>query len=397
VAALYALGRARGRPGVGLLAGLILATGTHFPWLARIGRVDMPLTLAVTLSATALYQGRQGQRRALLLGYLAIAAAVLLKGPIGLVLPVAIVAGHLLVEGQLPAVWEVKAYGRRLRELGAWWGVPLVLTLTVPVFVWLNHATEGQFFRDFFWHHNVERGLGGSRLRSHSWWLYGPFFLLYFLPWSPLVLAGLAWAWSSGAWKRDAEMRFGLAWFASVLLVLSCARFKRADYLLPAYPGAALFLACVLARWREACSGQAWLRHGIVAGTAALAGGMVVGWWDQVERVLPGQEGYRDYRAFAAAVREQAPAPQQVLFFRTEAHALAFHVGRPLAILVEWQELRRQLTGPGPRYVVMPPGCAAECATQLPGVRLVEVLRNTDLSGGHHERPLVLLRTAAGS
>src|SRR5713226_3915957 len=47
------LGWERGRPLTGLLAGTALATAVHFTWLARIGRIDMPLTLTVTTAVTA--------------------------------------------------------------------------------------------------------------------------------------------------------------------------------------------------------------------------------------------------------------------------------------------------------------------------------------------------------
>src|SRR5262249_40608069 len=97
-------------------------------------------------------------------------------------------------------------------------------------------------------------------------------------------------------------------------------------------------------------------------------------------------------RAFAQRVRSWAPAPALVIFFRTEAHALAFHVGRPLTVLIDWNDLEAHLAAPGPRYLVMPPDCAAAWPVRLRKVRLVEVLRNTELSAGRHERPLVLLR-----
>ena len=71
---------------------------------------------------------------------------------------------------------------------------------------------------------------------------------------------------------------------------------------------------------------------------------------------------------------------------------VAFHVGRPIEVLVEWQDLGARLARPGVHYAVMPPDSAAECARFLPGVYTEPVLRNTDLSGGRHEHPLVLLR-----
>jgi hypothetical protein len=120
-------------------------------------------------------------------------------------------------------------------------------------------------------------------------------------------------------------------------------------------------------------------------------------WLVRVGWVLPRQEPLRDYRAFAAEVRRRAPRPEPVLFFRTEAHALAFHLGRPLDVLVQWEKLRERLARPGMHYVVMPPETARDCGALLPGVRVEEVLRNTDLSGGRHERPLVLLRAGQGS
>jgi 4-amino-4-deoxy-L-arabinose transferase-like glycosyltransferase len=388
----------RRRAAAGLLAGLVLATAAHFTWLARIGRVDMPLTLCVTVVAGGAYLAR-GERRCgrsgravVLLGaaYLAAAVGVLFKGPIAVVLPAAIVAGHLLTEGELPPPWRPRACWELAHQLGLWWGLPLIALLTVPCFYWLDAGSGGEFIRVFFWHHNVERGLGGSSLRANPWWFYPPQFAVDFLPWTPLLAVAAVWSWRRGHWRLDADARFGLVWFGAVLLVLSCARFKRADYLLPAYPGAALFLGCA---WYEAaarCRGRWKVASALLP--LSLAAGMVLYWGARVGWLLPAREPFRDYRAFAAEVRRRAPAPRPVLFFRTEAHALAFHLGRPLAVLVQWEELRGRLLRPGTHHVVLPPDCAAQAAASLPGVRLEEVLRNTDLSGGEHERPLVLLR-----
>jgi 4-amino-4-deoxy-L-arabinose transferase-like glycosyltransferase len=405
VAALLCVGAVvallwRRRPAAGLLAGLVLATAAHFTWLARIGRVDMPLTLCVTVAVGGVYvardlrrQGRAGHAVTwLVAAYLAVAVGVLLKGPIAVVLPAAVVAAHLLAEGELPPPWRPRAWVALAHELGLWWGLPLVAAVTVPCFYWLDAASGGEFGRVFFWHHNVERGLGGSSLRSNPWWFYPPQFAVDFLPWSPLLAVAAVWCWRRGYWRLDREARFGLAWFAAVLLVLSCARFKRADYLLPAYPGAALFLGCVWSDEAARRRGLPRLGTALALLPAGIAVGMVLFWGVRVGWTLPAREPFRDYRAFAAEVRRRAPAPQPVYFFRTEAHALALHLGRPLAVLVQWEQLRGRLLRPGTHHVVLPPDCAAEAAGALPGVRLEEVLRNTDLSGGAHERPLVLLR-----
>ena len=110
----------------------------------------------------------------------------------------------------------------------------------------------------------------------------------------------------------------------------------------------------------------------------------------------------RNYWYVAASESEIGRKPlgrmilgEPIVFFRTEAHALAFHVGRPLAVLVEWKDLQERIAESGEHYVVMPEESAAQASQVLPGVRFQEVLRNTDLSGGRHERPLLLLKATS--
>ena len=389
-----------GRPLAGAIAALMLVSSIHFPWLARIGRIDMPLTFTVCLAALGFGRAgvfsvqcsvfREGDASPcppstkasgagwFLLAYLACAAGVLLKGPIGLVLPGAIVAAVLIQRGMWPAVWEGGAWWRLLREMRVVPGLLLIAAIVSPVYLWLEYASGGQFAREFLWYHNVTRGLGGSDLRSHPVWLNVPYFLLYFLPFSPLVLLGLCRV----PWRDDAVARFGLAWLVGVLVLLSAAKFKRADYLAPAYPGAAIFLGCLCERWTAG-------RRGVVL-MAALA---LVGWVGRQSVLLPAEEDFRDYRSFARQVRESAPRPVEVMFFRTEAHALAFHVGRPLGRFVEWEALEGRLLRPGVHHVVMPPNVLDEARRRLPRFDLDEVSRNTDATG-RHERPLVLVRAS---
>ena len=264
-------------------------------------------------------------------------------------LPAAVIGLHLLIEGELPPPWRWREWFRLIHKLGLWWGVPLVLALTLPWFVWVNAATHGEFFRVFILRHNVERGFGGPTLRSSVWWFYGPQFVADFLPWSVLLPVAAFVCWRRGYWRTDPEARLGVAWLLAVMVVLSCASFKRADYLLPAYPGAALFLGSIFAneerRWREVRPRIVWIGLCLLPCLLALA--MTAVWLVRVERGLPSEEPFRDYTRFAAEVRRRAPQPEEVLFFRTEAHALAFHVGRPLAVLVEWKELETRVAANG--------------------------------------------------
>jgi 4-amino-4-deoxy-L-arabinose transferase-like glycosyltransferase len=62
VALLLAAGWRLGRPRAGLFAALVLLATVHFPWLARIGRIDMPLALCVTVAGLSFLLALRGER-----------------------------------------------------------------------------------------------------------------------------------------------------------------------------------------------------------------------------------------------------------------------------------------------------------------------------------------------
>jgi 4-amino-4-deoxy-L-arabinose transferase-like glycosyltransferase len=408
----------------GWIAALLLAIGVHFTWLARTGRIDMPLTLAISVALMAFHRAlsvicgpvfqtgqfdevssskedaarlaglknrpTRGMRLAwLTVGYVALAVAVLLKGPIGLVLPGAVLAVHLLVECWLHGFTPL-----RRAAFSLVWGVPLVLLIVLPWFLWASAHTDGRLMRTFFWYHNIERAFGGEGgLRAHPWWFYAPRLFADLLPWSVLLPFAIVDLCRDGRWREDRLARFGLIWFGVMVLVLSLARFKRADYLLPAYPGAALLVGCHLARQLEA----GWLampraRRSVATIAALLALGCIGGWAYCVDRALPAAEPARESKSFATEIRRIAPDPQLVIFFRAESHALAFHVGRPINTVLEWENVEIWLNRPGEHYFVMPPECVSEWPEQIRSARL-EILATNETPTGPHEHPLVFARS----
>ena len=173
-----------GRPVAGLLAGLVLATGIHFPWLARIGRIDMPLTFTVTLAAGGFALALRPRRA--LLPRIRLSRSCRLTSP-----------AQQACCSRGPSVWRCPARSwrpiccstdagppsgsgapgvRLLHELGVWWGLPLVLLLVVPVFLWADHVSGGAVRRGILLASQRPARLGGWRLRSHPWYLYAPLF-----------------------------------------------------------------------------------------------------------------------------------------------------------------------------------------------------------------------------
>lgn len=392
VLVVYLLGCRCGRRRAGFFAALILATAVHFTWLGRVGRIDMPLTLTVTLALGGFYLGRLRARegvagwwRWFLLGYSAIAVGVLLKGPIAALLPFAAAGMWLLLRSRHDG-----APGRELFTLV--WGLPLVLAIGMPWFLWANAQTDNRVWHEFVWYHNVERGLHGT-LVSHPWWFYGPRLAIDLVPWS--VLIPLAAWFQARCRPADREASFALTWFLTIVVFLSLMSFKRGDYLLPAYPGLALWLGCLIDRWINVSEVLGGLQRRRVAlcGVMGVAVSCVLGWWAYVEFIELRRDEGRVFREFAAEIRQRTDQP--VIFFRTEAHEVAFHVGRPLDTILEWENLDWWATRAFPVYIVMPPEAAAECARHLQRGRLETVLTTRALGGDSQSRPLVLLRSVA--
>ena len=392
-----------GRRRCAFFAAVLLATMIHFTWLGRVGRIDMPLALTVTMaigclvlaaggcgSATISATSRRWRIAWAIPAYLALSAAVLLKGPIGLVLPTVAVTAWLFSNASRSCPNRVP-WQRRLADMGLWWGLPLVAVITVPWFLYANGRTDGQFLSEFLWKHNLHRGLGGdATLEAHPIWFYLVRLWPDWFPWSLLLPFAVVSLIKSRAWRDDDCLRFGLATLLPMALFLSLMRFKRADYLLPAYPAAAIVLACVLDRWSSVSA--AW-RRSVVAATIVTVLTTAAGWYGYVRWYLPRLEPSRQHHTFASAIRRYAPRPQIVLLFRIEAHALVHHLGRPIDRIVEWENLDIWACQPMPVYVVMRPIDAADWPRHLEAGRLYPVVSNWRLAGGRHEKPLWLLCT----
>jgi 4-amino-4-deoxy-L-arabinose transferase-like glycosyltransferase len=442
VLVVYAFLRRAGYTTGAVAAAAALATANHFVAIGRTARIDVPLTCAVTVALVSFYRGccdcshhapRDGrslrerqtdttrsttrvcpktsplrgdplaeradhtQDRSLrerttpyfLLSALAAGFAVLLKGPIALALIGPVALAFLLTERfTAPAPERL-----RLPIRSAVLGIGVVALVAGPWFVWANEVTGGEFGRVFFWHHNVARFTGESdALATHPWWYYGPRLAMALLPWTlPLNVLAL-WALRSRAWREDRLFRFGLVWLVVMVAVLSAAQFKRADYLLPAFPGAMIALGCAAQRWLAARARQRSVARAKWLFGALVAGGLAV--WPVMWFVFePAEAAKQEKRPFAAAIRARAPKPQTVLLFRTESHLLAYHLGPPLHTLVEWGELKDILATPGPHVVVMPPEYVAEAA-RITGRTFVPVAVLADFTTVKPPRPLVCLRAA---
>lgn len=212
--------------------------------------------------------------------------AVVCKGPIGFVGPLAVI---------VPWAWWV-AVDRRLAEApaGPWLGRiarqalpasidvirslrPVVLTVAMlaaaaPWYVAVSLRTDGEWLRGFLLVHNVGRFM--SPMERHGGGaLFHPLVMLVgFYPWScflPLAIVVAGWRIVRRAAPPSTVQALGLllVWLAVWVGGFSAAATKLPNYVLPAYPAAALLVAaCAVSAARAVTwPHPRWLVAGLVS------------------------------------------------------------------------------------------------------------------------------------
>lgn len=235
------------------LAALMLATCVLFAAEANIAKTDAALMLTGVLTLGALghlFLGAGGIGAALVL-WIALAAAILLKGPIIPFIAVLSVAGF----------WIAKRPG--LGVLRIWWGVPLMALLVLPWLIAIWQISNGAFFAE-----SLGKDLAGKLAEGQEkhWGPPGLYALLVwgtFWPWAALIPLAAAWLWRQ---RREAWLILLASWVVPFWIVVEIVPTKLPHYVLPLYPGLAMALAAwVLAG--EAPLGRLWRRvsAGLVA------------------------------------------------------------------------------------------------------------------------------------
>jgi 4-amino-4-deoxy-L-arabinose transferase-like glycosyltransferase len=229
---------------------LMLNLNTYF-W-GRTGYADMLLMACMGGSLLAFFLGYAQVKNPKLQGlwygafYILTALAILTKGPIAIILPVAIIGGFLLYLGNLRAV---------IQEMKLGYGALVVAVLALPWYVLVTLANPDTFIQSFFGYHNLERFSSVVNHHSGPWYFHFLVILAGFLPWSAYLPAALLQTqpWRRKAWQgRSRSEQLGLyatLWFAVVLGFFTISSTKYFSYTLPLMPAAAILVSLL---WTDA-------------------------------------------------------------------------------------------------------------------------------------------------
>jgi 4-amino-4-deoxy-L-arabinose transferase-like glycosyltransferase len=220
-----------------------LISSPYFLGLGGIVTLDMGLTLWTTatfcawLLAESSREGSRERLRWMLAAWAAMALAVLSKGLVGIVFPVAALFITCVLRRDFSPV-------RRL-EIG--YGLIVFLAIAAPWFVAVSMANP-EFPEFFFVHEHFTRFLTTEHRRTEPWWYFLPILVAGFLPWMFALPAAVGHAWRTESLSAEPRpLRFALAWSAFIVGFFSLSGSKLPAYILPAFPPLALVIGRYLA------------------------------------------------------------------------------------------------------------------------------------------------------
>jgi len=267
LALTYALGKSLYGVSASRWAVLVLLTTPLFVLFARTAIPDLTVTFFVTLAVFAFHRGvASSPPRAgwLFLFYAAAALGTLTKGPLAILLLGLVVTGFFMIWKERPS----------LRELAPGTGIVIFLAVFLPWFI-LMVVRHGPAYLDYIWNIQQKAAAGEAR---YAWHFYLRHFFWDFLPWSPLVAAGLGVFWKH---RNDltAEKRLPVPWVITIMVFFSLASLKAIRYLLPLTPAYALLAGWFIDRaMKSAGTFEARVLRlvGLItAGAGLLAGGLL--------------------------------------------------------------------------------------------------------------------------
>lgn len=249
-------------PRVGRSAAVVLASSFWWAGMGHVNSLDMGLSGMMTLALCGLLLGQRDgasasqQRNGMLLCWLGMALATLSKGPMGIILPGAVLFIYTLVARDW-RIWLRLHIGK---------GLLLFFVLTTPWFVLVAQANP-EFLHFFFIHEHWERFTSKVHHRDGPWHYFIPLLVVGIAPWLGLLPQGL-WRGVRQQTGTFQPAKLLLVWAVFIFCFFSISSSKLPSYILPVFPALALLIALHLER--KPLRGL-WLTS-LLMGLAGLAG-----------------------------------------------------------------------------------------------------------------------------
>ena len=223
----------------GLLAGAIVATNFGYFSIGRMSLPDLPLTFCITLAIWAALvstlEQERSPRKFVVLAALGLGLGFLMKGPVGIVIPLLVIVPVLMIER--------RSIGLNPPDLVIGFVIMLAVAMPWYLVMWMRHGNE--YLQSFFVGDNFERFATDRFNDPRPWWFYLPVVAGGMLPWTPLALVWLGPITQLVRGRRSVgtiDLRLML-WALLPLVFYSFSVGKQPRYVLPVLPPLAILLA----------------------------------------------------------------------------------------------------------------------------------------------------------
>ncbi|MCL3850974.1 hypothetical protein D0T51_11655 [Parabacteroides sp. 52] len=232
-------------------AKLLLFTSALFMGGAIILRMDMLMSMFITLALYVFYRMYSGRERKYdkYLLPLCIFLAIFSKGPIGIIIPVVSILTFLTIKG------KIKDSGKYLGFRT--WGILLLLCSVWFSLVWVEAGNS--YLNDLLFNQTFNRAVSSFH-HKEPFYYYFQVFWYSFAPWSILFFALILLGIKNKLIKTDIDKLF-LTVVLTSFLVLSIVSAKIEIYMLPVFPFVAYLSVIILMRLKN----KKWIVYFMIA------------------------------------------------------------------------------------------------------------------------------------
>ncbi len=330
-------------PPAGLYAAAVLAGSPLYVMLGQINTLDMGLTFFLCGAVFAFVLGH------MFLAWAACALAVLSKGLIGIVLPLATLALYILIKRDWALLGKMKIFS----------GGALFLAIAAPWFIAVSLAND-EFLRFFFIQEHFQRFTTEMHGRAHPAWYFLPILAAGMAPWL-LPLGFTLFHSVKGKAERFDAVLFLALWALVVFAFFSASGSKLPSYILPMFPP----LALLVGRWLAAFEARIWLavtsvaawRRSIATGVGLLA----LGGFGATQIALIGHRTLAAEFSAAptvAALPISPPAAASVFAVEAYDHSIAWSLRRTVTMVGYKDELGEAIRWEPQKFIPDLPGFA---------------------------------------
>lgn len=225
--------------GKAFLSGIILMSAGMYAGMAKTLFTDMVFSTSISLALVSFFWGYSVKNRkgaGLLLFSFFSALAVLTKGPLGLILALAVVTCFLLFKKDIKFLFCRHSL----------WGIIVFLLVAAPWYILMVKIYGNAFIREFIYNVNARR-IVVAQHGAHNRWYYYPFYIVCAMcPWSLFVLASLAYLPVYLKKKENSFYLFLACWIGVIFFVFQMARSKVSNYILPVFPAIAVLIGAFI-------------------------------------------------------------------------------------------------------------------------------------------------------